>query len=69
MSSKKKLSLDDFKVQSFVTSNENVFGALALGAAAIGSHETHTVKSEDKQHDCCSNTRWNNCDVKVASLF
>jgi len=59
MKSNKKLKLDDFKVQSFVTSDENKFGS--LNAASIGEHPTHTVKSKDTQHNCCSNTTWNGC--------
>lgn len=47
-SNKLKLSIDDLKIESFVTSMDNELSARLMGGFGVdGGHPTHTEKTKD----------------------
>ncbi|MEC5147015.1 pinensin family lanthipeptide [Chitinophaga sp. 212800010-3] len=51
-SDKIKLSLDDLKIESFVTSIDSEMNMRLAGGLAGQSHPTHTQRTDDEHHFC-----------------
>lgn len=47
-----KLSIDDLKIDSFVTSIDSEMNMRLAGGLAGQSHPTHTVATDDEGHLC-----------------
>ncbi|MBC9932020.1 pinensin family lanthipeptide [Chitinophaga qingshengii] len=47
-----QLSIDDLKIDSFVTSLDNEMNMRLAGGLAGQSHPTHTLQTDDEQHLC-----------------
>ncbi|UCJ09674.1 pinensin family lanthipeptide [Chitinophaga pendula] len=47
-----KLSLDDLKIESFVTSIDSEMSMRLAGGLAAQSHPTHTQQTDDEHHFC-----------------
>ena len=47
-----KLSIDDLKIESFVTSIESEMNMRLAGGLAGQSHPTHTLLTDDEGHLC-----------------
>lgn len=51
---KMQLSIDDLKIESFVTSLDNELSAKLMGGLGLApqEHPTHTIKTQDHEHLC-----------------
>ncbi|WP_217603650.1 pinensin family lanthipeptide [Chitinophaga sp. GbtcB8] len=47
-----KLSIDDLKIESFVTSIDSEMNMRLAGGLANQSHPTHTLATDDEGHLC-----------------
>ncbi|NML41067.1 hypothetical protein HHL17_27990 [Chitinophaga sp. G-6-1-13] len=47
-----QLSIDDLKIDSFVTSLDNEMNMRLAGGLAGQSHPTHTLQTDDEGHLC-----------------
>jgi hypothetical protein len=49
---KLKLSLDELKIESFVTSIDSEMNARLFGGLGSDEHPTHTEITDDEHHEC-----------------